>query len=100
MTLPSYLEGGESKLIRIETPLPFSNPLYEPTTINEIRAALSHGSVTPHEAGVLLGVHTQNVESWCNGEHPIPYATWRLLLVSLRLVDGRGIDTVRVSHLE
>jgi hypothetical protein len=100
MTLPTYLEGGESKRIRAETLLPFSNPRYEPPTIEEIRATLSYGSLTPNEAGVLMGVLGQTVESWCSGEHPIPYAAWRLLLISLRLVDGSGIDTVRVSQLE
>jgi hypothetical protein len=98
-TLPTYLEGGESKHIRPETLLPFGNPRYEPPTIDELRAALSYGSLTPNEAGVLLGVLGQTVESWCSGEHPIPYAAWRLLLISLRLVDGGGIDTVRVSQL-
>ena len=99
-TRPTYLVKGRSEQIRPETLLPYGNPLYEPPTVDEIRATLAHGSLTTSEAGLLLGVAAFTVESWCSGEHTIPYAAWRLLLVALRLVDGRGLDTIRISQLE
>lgn len=97
---PTYLVEGHSERIRPETLLPYSNPLYEAPRIEEIRAAFAYGSLTPSEAGLLLGVPAQSVASWSDGAQTIPYAAWRLLLIALRLVDGRGLDTVRVSHLE
>jgi hypothetical protein len=96
---PTFVVEDHSEPIRPETLLPYSNPRYEAPRIDELRATLAHGSLTPSEAGLLLGVPAQTVASWASGEQTIPYAAWRLLLIALRLVDGRGLDTIRVSQL-
>lgn len=71
--------------IRSQCRVPFSDIGYEPPTIEEIRAALSHGGLTGAAAGRVVGVTGRTIRKWTGGEREIPYAAWRLLLLEVGL---------------
>ncbi len=54
---------------------------WSPPTIHEITQFLIQLHLTSYEAGMLVGVPQDVFSDYLSGEHLIPYAEWRLLLI-------------------
>ena len=70
--------------IRPETLRSFSDGWEQPSK-EEIRMLLKDNDLTGAQAGMLVGVNSRTVRKWTGGERGIPYAAWRLLLISCNL---------------
>lgn len=89
-TVGTY-QSDKNKLPEVSACLyPYSSDQYEPPTSNQVRILLKQLNLTGAEAADIVGVHSRTVRKWTADEstanhRAIPYAAWRLLLISGRL---------------
>lgn len=77
--------------IREECLLPFADFGYVPPSSDEVCEILRRGGLGVSDAANLLGVDSEEMQTWVGGEREIPYSAWRLLAIYVGLArDGNG----------
>ena len=85
MEEPVIYNVESTEKIRPETLRAFSDGWEQPTK-EEIRTLLKQNDLTGAKAAKIEGVNSRTVRKWTGGERGIPYAAWRLILISCDLV--------------
>ncbi len=67
--------------IQSESLRPFYHPDYQPPSTQELLSLMKDCAWTGAKVGALVGVDSRTVRRWTEGERPIPYSAWRLLLL-------------------
>lgn len=99
-TRASYLVSGlNDQRLRQSTLLLFDDPAFSMPGRDDIQAIMRMYGLTGSKVAKILGVDSRAVRRWIVSEdhlshRQMPYASWRLLLVTVGLVEQPKIDCV------
>jgi hypothetical protein len=90
-TRSEYVVSGRPRGPTATSMQPFDSPGYTQPLWTDIRAVVECLGLSGSQIGTLLGVNSRTVRRWTSppdnqNSLPIPYAAWRLLLITAELV--------------